>query len=365
MTGTTGSSTGGSYYIYKDGTQVYGNGGGGGQPLSVDYKFDNLTSSNTIKFEYQGSSTTESPITFKIKMMTKGELIGEGCDNYGEEIGGTKFNENYNSPAYVGYMYNPDTLITYKANSRTTSGSLFGNGVSYSNGIYTLTNTSTTYDNNHHYTCNNTSGTCSIVRYYYCDNYYTELSDGRDITQALNDMLKSDNVNKTNSTIKTTIDNWYQTNLSMYSDKLEDTIFCNDRSILNLGGWNPNGGSKTEYLQFKNYNEIKDLSCENVTDQFSVANPKAKLTYKVGLMSAPEMNLLNNNNIRKTGQVYWLVSPSYFAGSFAYVRYVKTSGALGYNYVSNSNGARPAVSLAAGTTYSEGDGSIAHPYVIN
>ena len=36
--------------------------------------------------------------------------------------------------------------------------------------------------------------------------------------------------NTTDSTIKRVIDTWYQTNMTEFTEKLEDTIWCNDRS---------------------------------------------------------------------------------------------------------------------------------------
>ena len=280
-----------------------------------------------------------------------------------QQIGTSVFNSN-TSPAYEGYMYNPNTLITYKGGSDATSGSLFGTGVTYSNGTYTLTSTSTTYDNTHHYTCNNTTGSCSTVRYYYYYTGYTELNDGRNIEEALEDMLSRDDVNQTNSAIKTAIDNWYQNNMTAYTSKLEDTIFCNDRSITNLGGWNPNGGAKGASLLFKNDNLNNDLSCTNITDQFSMNNNKAQLTYPIGLMTSSEANLLNNATLRKTGRWYWLASPSYFSGYDTDGRYVDTNGYIGSYRVSNSGGVRPVVSLKVGTLVTMGDGSKNNPYVV-
>ena len=315
-------------------------------------------------FCWQMIRTTD---TGGVKLVYNGAPNNGQCNNTGtaQQIGTSAFNKtSYKSPAGVGYMYNPNTLITYKANSAATSRSLFGTGVSYSGGTYTLTNTSTTYDENHHYTCNNTTGTCSTVRYYYYTNYYTEISDGRTIEECLEDMLSADNVNQTDSTIKTYIDNWYQNNMISYTNKLEDTIFCNDRSISKLGGWNPNGGSKTTSLQFKNYNVNSDLSCTNITDKFSVSNNKAKLTYPVGLLTSSETSLLNNNNLRKTEQHYWLNSPYYFYLNWAYERSVYPSGTNYYNYVYNSYGVRPAVSLTPGTGYTSGTGSKSDPYIV-
>ena len=91
----------------------------------------------------------------------------------GQQIGTSKFNESSNSLAYVGYMYN-NVYVT--ESGEADSGSLFGNGVTYSEGMYTLTDTQTSIDSTHHYTCNNTSGTCSTVRYYYYTISWTSSS---------------------------------------------------------------------------------------------------------------------------------------------------------------------------------------------
>ena len=273
-------------------------------------------------FCWQMYRTTD---TGGIKLLYNGVPTDGKCTatGTGQQIGKSAFNTNYDSPAYVGYMYNPNTLINNAGNTAADSGSLFGTGVTYSNGIYTLTNTSASYDSTHHYTCNNSTGSCSVVRYYYYNSYtifYMELNDGRNIEEVLEDMLSADDVNQTNSTIKTTIDTWYQNNMTSYTSKLEDTIFCNDRSIRSLGGWNPNGGSNNSDLRFKNYNLNSDLSCTNTIDQFSMNNNKAQLTYPVGLMTANEAYLLNNATLRQTGQNYWFLSPSYFYSGCAFAK---------------------------------------------
>ena len=177
-----------------------------------------------------------------LKLFKKSIQCDGKCNNTGADskIGNSKFNYSYNFPVYVGYMYNK--LYTYKLGA-ATSGSKYGTGVTYNGTSYTLTNTSTTKDATHHYSCSNTTGTCSTVRYYYYNNYYIELTGGTTIEEALVEMLSAEDVNKTNSTIKTYIDNWYQSNMTNYTDYIEDTVYCNDRSISNATetGWNPNG----------------------------------------------------------------------------------------------------------------------------
>ena len=234
--------------------------------------------------------------------------------------------------------------------------------------------TNKTSINNAHYTCWNETGECTTISYiYYISGtnligtkpYFINITNGKSVEDAKNEMLYDDNVNTTNSTIKSGVDAWYKHYLlEDYDDYIEDTIFCNDRSIRALNGWNPDGGMTNAYLQFKEYSVTSDLSCTNTTDQFSISNNNAKLTYKVGLMSSPEMNILNNSNARKTGQVYWLASPNYFNDSSARGRYVYTGGNMGYYYVNDVYGVRPAVSLTPGTRYSDGDGSMANPYIV-
>ena len=117
-------------------------------------------------------------------------------------------------------------------------------------------------------------------------------------------------------------------------------------------------------MYFKNYSSNSDLSCTNTIDKFSMSNTKATLTYPVGLLTYPETYLLNNNNLRKTGQYYWLGSPGYFYINFAYERYVGTAGLNSDGSVYGPHGVRPAVSLTPGTEYTSGSGSMSDPYVV-
>ena len=228
--------------------------------------------------------------------------------------------------------------------------------------------TNETSINNAHYTCWNETGECTTISYIYfiegTTPYYINITNGKSVEDAKNEMLYDDNVNTINSTIKSGVDAWYKQYLSDYSDYLEDTIFCNDRSQSNQSnnGWNPNGGRTSTFMYFYG---ASDLSCPNDTDKFSVSNNKAKLTYKVGLMSYYEMYLLNNSHARKTGQNYWPASPSYFYYNGAVGWGVVTNGIMDVSSVSLSSGVRPAVSLKPGITYSTGDGSMATPYIVN
>ena len=315
-------------------------------------------------FCWEAFRTTD---TGGVKLFYNGIPNDGKCNSNSHNIGKSVFNNYTNSLAYVGYMYNPDTLfVSY--NDNYNEGSFFGMGVNYnsSTGIYTLTNTSNSYSSTSHYTCNNTTGSCSIVRYYHYNKYYVELSNGKTIDQAFNDMLYADNVNQTNSTIKTYIDTWYQNNMTAYTDKLEDVIFCNDRSMIGnvTNGWNPNGGVTNSPVNFRsNSSSSSDLSCTNETDQFSMSNPKAQLTYPIGLMTNFEMIALDYHVLRIGNAAYYLLSPNSFFG-IPSIRIVGVNGGIAYDFANKELDVRPVVALKPGTMYRFGDGSRNNPYIV-
>ncbi len=293
----------------------------------------------------------------------------------------------YHIVGYSGYYIYYYSLSNGDVDG-TDNGSdyVFGSSFTYANGTYTLTNTTTintdtwstnkTNVNTHHYTCLTNGNSCTSIYYVYAIDggtpYYITLTNGKSVDDALNEMLYDNDVNTKDSTIKAYIDSWYEKNIKdKYEGKLEDTVFCNDRTITNLSsnGWNPNGGSTTTSLEFKNYDENnKNLACANETDRFSVNNPKAQLKYPIGLLTAPELRLANygSSHYFNNGQYVWLGSPYYFNSIYsAVVRAVNSAGWSYYSIVNYSGGVRSVVSIKPGTEISSGDGSYTNPFVIN
>ena len=344
-----------------------------------------LTTSDviTVKYSKDGSASSGSDnVIFSIGKPT-GETV-KSCNNSGtaSQLASTKaFNSSHTSPAYVGYMYN--TVYTRSSKSMSSQSNIvFGNNFTY-NGTYTLSNTKTVatwssgYNtiNSNHYTCFTTGTTCTSLYYvYYTDSskaYYITLTGGKSVDDALNEMLYADDVNKTDSTMKVYIDTWYKDKMTSYTNKLEDTVFCNDRTMINqsANGWNPNGGSTSTYLNFKNFNTNHSLACTNETDRFSMSNSKARLNYPVGLLSAPEVWLAyrgasSSTYYLKTGNIYWLASPGQFFHSYVYSNGVFTTGNVYDGVVDDAGGVRPSVSLKPGTEYTLGDGSYTNPFVV-
>ena len=274
------------------------------------------------------------------------------------------------SSAAQGYYYSWNSNNSYK----------FGENLSYISGTYTLTGDvkevwdfSSASDRNivssHRYTCLSNMVNCTDAKYVPYLNTsklcWSELDGETNISEVINKTLFDDNVNQINSTMKTGIDAWYKRYMTEYTSKLEDTIFCNDRNILNLGGWDPNNGNIGTHLQFNSYNfNNNSLNCTNITDKFSLNNNKAKLTYPVGLITFPETYLFGNQIIRTTGKAYYSISPYGVTAGESREYTVPQSGGFGADAPTNSRGVRPVISLKPGTEYVSGTGSMADPYVV-
>ena len=314
--------------------------------------------------------------------------------------------EDDSSPADVGYMYGTRYINYYVNMSHNTNTIIYGNDVTYSNGTYTLKDaiTSTSYDadyetsgNNHHYTCFYDSSSCSEVYYIYYSKsgsvYSLKLTGGVYIDEALNEMLANSS-NTNDSTIKTYIDNWYSSNMNSKTSLLEDTIWCNDRTIYNIGGFNKDNNADVTNassildifnaaLLFKNYENIDafgtgkainpSVKCTSKNDSFTVGTKgNGKLTYPVGLLTGEEATLAGHglpgyseNSYLTTGSWYWLSSPYDFNGNDTSVSFVGSDGGLYGVDVGGAGGVRPSISLKPGTTPSGGDGTVNNPYLID
>src|SRR5574344_1299177 len=114
------------------------------------------------------------------------------------------------------------------------------------------------------------------------------------------------------STVKTFIDNWYNTNLSSYSNYLSDTLFCNDTSFKDVSTLNAYDRLANNYAPI--------FTCLNQDDRYTTTDDtlgNAKLTYPIGLISGDEMVFagqvfLKNNYtfyLSSGSTLYWTMTP--------------------------------------------------------
>ena len=363
----------------------------------VYYYTGDITNNNLVLNNYcwKMVRTTE---TDGVKLIYNGVYKEDTkCNNTGTdvylEINGTTFNINRNSPAYVGYMYG----TVYESTIKQTSAFgtyYYGSDVTWNGTTYTLNDAESgaiadMYSklSTKHYTCFSTGTSCSTVYYIYYfsyrDNavgsiinkaYYMTLTNGKKIEDALDEML---NYNTTNSNIKTVIDDWYKNNMTNITEHLENAIYCNNRHIDSLGGWNPSGGELTNMLQFNDYNEnVLRLTCQDKEDQFTLKVESGgelgygnnTLDYPIGLLTRKEATLAyggSSTNYLNNGDYYWLLSPAILSVNKAIVYNFYYSGLFNLGYVNDAHGTRPAISLKKTIKISGETGEIEDPYTVS
>ena len=240
--------------------------------------------------------------------------------------------------------------------------------------------------NNTRYTCfkNDTDECGDSVNYIYkttgSRSYYITLKNGDTIEKALHKMLNykfntnigDENINVYNSAAKGIVDNWFKNNFTEYIDYLDDGVFCNNRVVYGINGWDPKTQTNDDNIVF-NYRypstddgkiANKSFACPNITDRFSLSNNLAKLKYSVGMITFSESNYFSryygNINSEKN---YWTMTPSDFHNEYAHNNKVQgkndyTPWDVYYNY-----NIRPVIVLKPGIE-ATGKGTYDEPYII-
>ena len=320
-----------------------------------------------------------------VRMIYSGKSVSDTAD--ATTIGSSQFNGKYWDPTYVGYKYNEEFSL-HENNGVTSYGGVsntqkynFGTGYTFDETTkkFTLTGDikELTWKDNHDeivsgqlYSCLNTD--CNVVYKIVGYNSATQMKV-QPISYSSNSLLSAQ-TNKTDSTIKTKLDNWYKTNMTSYTSKLADETFCNDRSVKSGDGYKLD--LSTQYGAYDRLNNKKtpSLKCSQENDKFKMSNESAKLDYPISLITADEValaggvnNTTNMNYYLYNSGYFWTLSPSYFPSDYsrAHVWIVLPSGSLApWNLVTSSIGVRPVINLKANTLITKGDGSSINPFIV-
>ena len=265
----------------------------------------------------------------------------------------TKYNEQTNDNAYVGFMYGATGSSTYAATHANTNKSTI------------LQNLETWYKNN-------------------LATYQSKLADTiwcNDKSTILNQTEIDTKLNTTTNTLNKSSYSYpglgYGTNRTLYSgNRRARTIYFHTDTSSKTYGTVGTGPTLICPLD----NDGGKLSKFTVSDTI---NGNGALDYKIGLLTADEVlyagsidyygyialnyNSSSINSYLKenaTGSWYWSFSPYTFDGS-AIVLYVGFNGLVDVGWVAVAFGLRPAVSLTSATTISGGTGTSSNPFVIN
>ena len=187
--------------------------------------------------------------------------------------------------------------------------------------------------------------------------------------------------NTTSSAIKTTVDNWYKTNIvdKGYSNYVSNAGgFCGDRTIYS-GGDGVQTDKNTFFGAYGRYEKnTAQFTCPNKEkDLYTVADSNVgnkSLTYPVGLITFDELAFagLDYGHVNKLAwaystQHYWTMSPSIFNAGYgnAGAWYFHGSGYLYlWTFVTSNYGVRPVINLKSDVKITGGIGIANDPFVV-
>lgn len=239
----------------------------------------------------------------------------------------------------------------------------FSNDVEYENGYHQtgnvldskkVKNSIELLSKNHYFTFSKNNNKKEIQFFYYYNKsdgmiYYITLQDGEKVEDAINNIT---NNNSKDSYTKKIIDLWYNHYLNGYSNYIEDSIYCNNREVENIGGFSKSGDLNKKLL----FKEQESLKCQNINNSFSINNSKANLKYPVGLMNKAEFKLMG-----------------YTDYSYLYTLLMDPSGITNHTYISSANvykstylnagEIKPVITLEKDSVISGGTGSQEDPYI--
>lgn len=214
-------------------------------------------------------------------------------------------------------------------------------------------------------------------------NITSMLNDGKLLYQSVEGVgyVYEDGVlhgSESSSLIKSFTENWYNNNLSLFSDYIAPHETCIDRTIYTREGlaWDYTFtrysvqdiiddahyyGATKRLWRVANTNPI--LSCDENDD--SLLLDVSLITVDEVSLAGGLSNLYNSSFYLYTGVYYWTISPYYFDGTNAYVFRVNSSGNISYNNIVYSRGVRYVISLDSTVDVVSGNGTYNNPYIIS
>jgi hypothetical protein len=165
------------------------------------------------------------------------------------------------------------------------------------------------------------------------------------------------------------------------TDYLEDSVYCNDRSIYNpwsLTSTVVNDNDLKMHFDTKAriaYTGKPSIACKYKADSFTVSseNGNGKLTYPAGLITLDEAALAgmawqvdNADNFLNNGRIWWTMSPGFVSATGVYNGVIHSmSDTVAVNYIGSiGGGIRPVITIKPPHTIQGGFGTSTEPFVL-
>ena len=410
---TTTSSSGtityrATVYSYTTGIKSYDNSGTGMYASTDDFGdtfyYRGAVGGNYVKFAGYYWRIIRVNGDGSVRMIYDGTTPHENGESSNDrQVGTSAFNSYWADNAYVGYMYgdtsnnqvtestttfdysglSPTTKYyfgtTYTFDKDTRSFKLSGDLVQATPKEYREK-----YNTSNYYSCMNTSAGANCHRLFHVISGVTDTKLRVKGVEYSSTSYETAHKNEVNSTMKTYLDNWYDKNLTSYTDKMSnEAVYCNNRvpSTTKSGeyqqegyGINPTIYDYEKFWSWSGTRKGLNLVCDQKSDTFSVSSTTGNgmLEKPIGLITADEVNMAGGRTSAQnrlyylySGTDYWTMSPSYFNSWFsAHEFYVAHSGGLAGGGVNAGYGVRPVINLDSSKITFTGTGTMQDPYVI-
>lgn len=175
----------------------------------------------------------------------------------------------------------------------------------------------------------------------------------------------------TSSNLKTYTDDWYSTNITGDDmAKVVDGKFCNERSMWIGSYWNSSPKSDIFFLGYGRSgfkyqaNAAPTLSC-TPSDIYMLK--AGAITMDEVMMAGATAGSTNDSFYLYSGWETWTMTPiaiGYNGSVYSYVVSLSSSGRMSTTTVTTSCVLRPVINLRSDTTFSDGNGTLEDPYVV-
>lgn len=193
-------------------------------------------------------------------------------------------------------------------------------------------------------------------------------------------------MNVKDSNVLVVLKNWYNRFTEEEKNKLEDVIWCNDKSLGtgSTTGYGTNATSYSGYYRISDNSVAPTLKCPNgsgtdksiskFTSYDTLYGNGILNDYKIGLLTADEVafagltgdenNILVNRSYLMSSDIWWTMTPMAYNDNSAKVYAVDSFGTIkGYAVSDSSIAIRPSITLSSRVSAS-GSGTINDPYIV-
>ena len=172
----------------------------------------------------------------------------------------------------------------------------------------------------------------------------------------------SNNKTVTNSTIKSTLENWYKNNLASYDSKIALSSFCNDTSYTVVeDGYSYGARNRT-------FSSISSLKCPDTSETYG-----GYYKLKIGLLNVDESNFagLAFADAQSTNYIYhslsngwYTMSPGSWSDDKSYLFFNFQGHYVIAEKITSERGVYPVINLNSNVDITGGNGTESNPFVV-